>query len=65
MLVPPGLSKSERKEYEKKNAFRLAKRPVRPKANKHPGLRPVKEKASASTTRQEGPKAPTQRERKK
>jgi len=65
MLMPPGLSKSERAKYLKDNAFRTAKRPVRPVINKHVGLRVAKEKTSASTIEQQGQKAPTQRAGKK
>ncbi len=42
MLMPTGLSSSERKKYVEANKYILAKKVVRAKPNKHPGLRVAK-----------------------
>jgi len=41
MLMPNGLTSSERKKYVEDNKWRLAKGSPRVQVNKHPGLRVV------------------------
>ena len=54
MLIPTNLKKGskERKKYIDENSREFKTSNIRAAANKHPGLRPVKEAKSVSTSKQ-------------
>ncbi len=51
MLMPTGMTSSERKKYIEENSYTISKESIAAvRANKHPGLRPVKVKEAKSVS---------------